>query len=81
MTVFKDISELEHYLKGINPICDKHAEDLWRNEVTSASQLGDASLSTLLACDIKNALHAEHITAQSKALGKCVLTASEQFFK
>ncbi|KAL0018270.1 hypothetical protein WJX77_000736 [Trebouxia sp. C0004] len=69
MTMFKDKSELEHYLRGINPNYDRYAEVLWRNQVTSASQLGDASVSTLLACGIESALHAENIIARSKAVG------------
>ena len=80
MTMFKDKSELEHYLIGINPNYDRYAEVLWRNQVTSASQLGDASVSTLLACGIESALHAENIIARSKAVGKCFPAASGHLF-
>ena len=73
MTTFNDKSELEQYLRGINPSYDRYAEDLWRSEVTSASQLGNASLATLLACGVTKPLHAEDIIAQSKFRGKCSL--------
>ena len=73
MTTFKDKSELEQYLRGINTNYVQYAEDLWRNEVTSASQLGDASPTTLLDCGVKRRLHAENIIAQAKTIGKCSL--------
>ena len=70
MTTFKDKSELEQYLRGINPDYGRYAEDLWKSELTSASQLSNASLATLLACGVPKPLHAEDIIAQSKFRGK-----------
>lgn len=79
MTIFKDKSELEDHLTGINPNYDRYAEVLWGNQVTSASQLGDASVSTLRACGVESALHAENIMARS-AVGECYLLASGHLF-
>ena len=78
MTHFKDKSELEQHLRGINPKYNRYTEDLWNNEVTSTSQLANASLATLLACGVKSPLHGEDIIAQSKAAGKCFSIAGDR---
>ena len=77
-THFKDKSELEQHLRGINPKYNRYTEDLWNNEVTSTSQLANASLATLLACGVKSPVHAEDIIAQSKAAGKCSSIAGDR---
>ncbi|KAL0029350.1 hypothetical protein WJX77_001588 [Trebouxia sp. C0004] len=69
MTVFKNRTELEQYIRGLNPNYDQYAKDLWKNGVTSTSQLGNASPATLIACGVTSPLHAEDIIAQSKATG------------
>ena len=66
MTIFKNMNELEQYLRGLNPNYNQYAKNLWTNGVTSISQLGNASPATLVACGIKSPLHAEDSIAQSK---------------
>ncbi|KAL0040992.1 hypothetical protein WJX77_001553 [Trebouxia sp. C0004] len=44
----------------------KYSNGLWAREVTSTSQLGNASVTSYLACGIHTAIHAEDIVAQSK---------------
>ena len=69
--IFEAKSELQQYLTSINPIYTKYTEDLWANEVNSISQkLGDASLTILHGCGVKNPFHAANIIAQSMAPGK-----------
>ena len=68
--VFEAKNELQQYLISINPIYAKYTEGLWANEVNSISQLGDASLTVLQACGVKNPVHAGNIIAQSRAPGK-----------
>ena len=68
--VFEAKNELQQYLTSINPTYTKYTEDLWANEVNSISQLGDASLTMLHECGVKNSFHAANIIAQSKAPGK-----------
>ena len=70
MTIFKDTSEFEEFLRGLNPDYEQYAKALWTHGVTSTSQLGNASPPTLLACGVERFIHAEDIVAQSKALGK-----------
>ena len=70
MTIFKDMSELEQYLRELNPNYNQYAKELWTNGVTSISQLGNASTATLIACGVKRPLHAEDIIAQSKGSGR-----------
>ncbi len=72
MTIFSSKSELEQYLSKINPSYVKYTEGLWAKEVTSTSQLGNASATSMLACGIQNPIHAEDIIAQSKPTGKCL---------
>ncbi len=76
MTSFKVESELEQYLSGINPLYVRYTEGLWANEVTSTSQLGNASVTSMLICGIRNPIHAEDIIAQSKPAGKRSSTSS-----
>jgi len=71
MTIFSFTSELEQYLREINPAYVKYTEGLWANEVTSTSQLGNASVTSILSCGIQDPIHAEDIIAQSKPTGKC----------
>lgn len=66
MTTFRASSELEQYLRGINPNYAKYTQSLWANEVHSTSQLGNASVASILACGVQSAIHAEDIIAQSK---------------
>ena len=68
--VFEAKKELQQYLTCINPIYAKYAENVWANEVNSISQLGDASLTVLQACGVKNPVHAGNIIAQSQAPSK-----------
>lgn len=75
MSIFNNTNELEQNLRGLNPNYDQYAKDLWANGVSSTSQLGNASLATLIACGVKSPLHAEDIIAQSKATGKSSLAA------
>ena len=63
--------ELEQYLSKMNPACVTYTDGLWAMEVTSTSQLGNASITSILACGIQNPIHAEDIIAQSKPTGKC----------
>ncbi len=71
MNIFSSKSELEQYLGKINPTYVKYTEGLWAKEVNSTSQLGDASITSILWCGIQNPIHAEKIIAQSKLTGKC----------
>ena len=64
---FEAKNELQQYLSSINPLYAKYTEGLWANEVNSVSQLGDAPLTVLQACGVKNPIHASNIIARSKA--------------
>ena len=74
--IFEAKNELELYLSSINPMYVKYTEDLWAEEVNSTAQLGNASVSVLHACGVKNPVHAGDIIAQSKATGKWSVTKS-----
>lgn len=78
MTIFSASSELEQYLKGINPNYVEYTEGLWANEVTSTSQLGNASVASILACGVQRAIHAEDIIAQSKTTSNPRGTVTQQ---
>lgn len=79
MPRFKDKSELEQYLRGIEPNYDQYAEALSENGVTSSFELADASPAALLECGVRR-IHAERIIAQSKRTGKpsCISFVSLQ---
>lgn len=69
MPLVSSKSELEQYLSKINPNYFKYTDDLWAKEVNFSSQLGNASMTSILG--IQNPVHAEDIIAQSKPTGKC----------
>ena len=79
MTTFSAKSNLEQYLKNIDQRYAKYAEELWANEIHSTTLLGTISLSTLLACGVRNPAHAEHIIAHSKPTGKGSVTLHNDF--
>ena len=67
---FKAKNELQQYLTLLIPICAKHTEGLWAQEVNSAAQLGNTSVPIMHALGVENPIHAGDIVAQSKATGK-----------
>lgn len=68
---FSSYSELVQYLSTINPTYVKYADGLWAKEVTSPSQLGNAPMTSILACGVQSPIHAEDIITLSKFTGKC----------
>ncbi|KAA6424749.1 MAG: hypothetical protein FRX49_05416 [Trebouxia sp. A1-2] len=66
---FSSYSELVQYLSTINPTYVKYADGLWAKEVTSPSQLGNAPMTSILACGVQSPIHAEDIITLSKFTG------------
>ncbi|DBA90364.1 TPA: hypothetical protein ACH3X1_003645 [Trebouxia sp. C0004] len=69
MAMLSSESDLEKYLSKLNPSYVKYAEGLWANEITSTSQLGNASAKSMLACGVQKSIL--DIIARSKPTGKC----------
>ena len=63
--LFAEQSDLEGYLRGLNPSYAGYAVQLWSNGVNSSDILANASVERLIARGITNDLHAEDIKARA----------------
>lgn len=80
MGEFISEAELHSFLVAINPRYGKYAEALWNHEIRSSAELGNISVTTLVAFGLSNQAHAENVQAFIKQGGTTASWCMPQVF-